>query len=228
MRLLVISDIRLYRDGLCEILSRRPGIEITGAAAGVGAAAELMGRLERPPDVIVLDTADSDGVAAVRRLGDAVAGWKILAINVPEREAEVIACVEAGAAGFVTRDASIEHLVQALEGILRDEVVCSPRMTASLVRHMGRLARERAAYPASMPAVAAEPSGAGDAGRGGLTPREREILRLIDMGLSNKIIARELRIELPTVKNHVHHIIEKLGVSNRTQAAAHLRRRLVA
>jgi len=201
----VISDIRLYRDGLCEILGNRDGIEIAGAAADVRSAThEMMQGLAVRPDVVLLDIAEPNGVAALRELADLAAGLRILAMTVPDRESDVLACAESGAAGFVTRGASLEQLVDALESVARGEVLCSPRITAALVQRVGVLARE--------------------GGRENpLTEREREILSLIDAGLSNKSIAQLLRIELPTVKNHVHRIIEKLGVTNRTQAAARFR-----
>ena len=204
IRLFVISDIRLYRDGLCEILGRREGIEVAGVAADVEGAGVIIRRLRHTPDVALVDIAIPNGIEEVRELAEAIPALRILAITVPEHEGDVLACVESGAAGFVTRDASIEQLVDALEGIARGEALCSPRMTAALLRHVSELARER---------VPAMP----------LTMREQEILRLIDDGLSNKQIGQHLCIELPTVKNHVHRIIEKLGVTNRTQAAARMR-----
>jgi two-component system nitrate/nitrite response regulator NarL len=204
----VISDIRLYRDGLCEILSQREGIEVVGVAADVDSALPLIRDLTAGPDVALLDIGAPDGLFALRRLAGAVAGVRILAITVPDDDSDVVACAESGAAGFVTRGASLEELVDALESVARGEVLCSPRITAALVQRVGLLARERAREEQ-------------------LTQREREILTLIEAGFSNKSIAQRLRIEVPTVKNHVHRIIEKMGVTNRAQAAARFRRQLV-
>lgn len=159
------------------------------------------------PDVVLLDIGAPDGLLALRELAGTVPGVRILAITVPDRESDVVACAESGAAGFVTRGASLEELVDALESVARGEVLCSPRITAALVQRVGLLARERA-------------------GEHQLTQREREILTLIDAGFSNKSIAQRLSIEVPTVKNHVHRIIEKMGVTNRAQAAARFRRQL--
>ncbi len=206
IRVFVISGIRLYCDGLCEILGRREGIEIAGAASRADAAGRKLRSQHVPADVVLIDVADPIGIDGLREFIASVADTRILAITVPDREADVIACAESGVAGFVTREASIDQLVDALGAVRRGEVHCSPRMTAALLRRLSSLASS------SGPAHC-------------LTAREREILELIDVGLSNKMIAQRLRIELPTVKNHVHHIIEKLGVANRAQAAAWMRRR---
>ena len=205
----IISGIRLYCDGLCEILGRRDDVEIAGRASRVEAAVPELQQLKGTVDAVLIDVADPNGITGLRQVIHAVPDSRIVAITVPDREQDVIACVESGVAGFVTRNASIVELVEALVGATRGEVHCSPRMTAALVRRLSSLARPTA--PADS-----------------LTAREREILELIDIGLSNKMIARELQIELPTVKNHVHHIIEKLGVDNRAQAAAWMRSRLSA
>jgi two-component system, NarL family, nitrate/nitrite response regulator NarL len=207
MRLFVISDIRLYREGLCEVLARREGIELVGSEPDVGHATATLIRLDLAPDVALIDVADTEGLDALRRFAEALPDLSIVAITVPNRPGDVIACAEAGAAGFVTRDASVDELVEALEAIGRGEVRCSPRMTAALLRRVSSLARERTEVST-------------------LTQREREILGLIDAGLSNKVIAEQLSIEVPTVKNHVHRIIEKLGVTNRGQAAARMRAHL--
>ena len=209
IRVFVISGIRLYCDGLCEILGQREGIEIAGSAARVDLAEQKLRELGRPVDAVLIDVAEPNGIDGLRAVIAAVPDSRVVAITVPDREQDVIACAESGAAGFVTRDASIDELVGALHGIARGEVHCSPRMTAALLRRLSSLAKP------------IEPLQA-------LTVREREILRLIDMGQSNKMIARQLQIELPTVKNHVHHIIEKLGVNNRAQAAARVRGQLSA
>ncbi len=200
----MISEISLYRDGLCEILGQRDEIEVLGGSPRVDVALRSLRRMAGRPDIVLIDIGSPSGVSALQQLAGAVPGVKIVAITVPDSVADVIACAECGASGFVTRDASLEQLVSALEGVVRGEVLCSPRITAALLRHVSSLAQERAPTTA-------------------LTQREQEILSLIDAGMSNKAIARQLCIELPTVKNHVHRIIAKLGVENRAQAAARAR-----
>lgn len=199
---LIVAEIRLYREGLAEMLGAEPGIEIVGTAAGADAAVRMLRSLA--PDIVLLDMAIPDNAWLVRALVAAVPGTRVVALAVPEIGREVLACAEAGVAGYVTRDASIEDVVAAVESAARGEVLCSPRIVATLFERIATLALERS--PASIESR--------------LTSRELEILDLIDQGLSNKEIARRLTIELSTVKNHVHNILEKLNVSRRGEAAA--------
>ena len=203
---LILSDIRLYRDGLAEVLARRRSIAVVGSAAereeGVGLAVEL------EPEVVLVDMAMPESLATVRELRAHVPGARVVALGVPEVEREVIDCAEAGVAGYVTRERSLADMVEAIQRAARGEALCSPAMTATLLRRVATLAAERA--PEHAP----------------LTARELEIVRLIDEGLSNKQIAQRLCIEIATVKNHVHHILEKLKVRRRSEAAARVRGQL--
>jgi DNA-binding NarL/FixJ family response regulator len=126
----------------------------------------------------------------------------VVALAAPESEEDIIALAEAGVLGYVTRDESLDNLVTTIESVARDEMACSPWMATVLVRRVQALAAERP----------------GPTQR--LTAREAEILELIAQGLSNKEIAARLFIEVTTVKNHVHNILEKLGVSRREEAVA--------
>jgi two-component system, NarL family, nitrate/nitrite response regulator NarL len=210
IRVVVVSAGRLYREGLCEILGKRERIEIVGSAAVVADVAERVGEREALPHVILVDIGGRIQAGDLRRLAEQLPGVPLVAITVPDRAGDdIIAAAESGAVGFVTQEASLDELVEVLGSAARGEVVFTPQVAAVLLRHMSSLAHERT-----------------EAGR--LTDRELEILRLVDAGLSNKSIAARLCIELPTVKNHVHRIIEKLGVTNRMQAAAWLRDRSVA
>lgn len=207
IRVVIAADIRLYREGLAEMLGREAGITVVGTAAdwpqSLARVRDLM------PDVLLVDMAMPESVFAVRSISAAAPVVKVVALAVPESERDVIAYAEAGIAGYVTREASIEELVQAVESAARGELILSPRMAATLLRHVAVLATERGA---DMPEAR-------------LTTRELEIVELIDDGLSNKEIARRLSIGLPTVKNHVHHILEKLHVTRRSEAAARVRSR---
>jgi two-component system, NarL family, nitrate/nitrite response regulator NarL len=201
---LIVADVRLHRDGLAATLRRQQKIYVLGAAtSGDDGLAEARAV---SPDVILIDMAISDGVRAVRAFAREMPAAKILAVGVPEAEEEVIACVEAGATGCVTREAPIEEVVSALEAMARGEAPCSPLMTAAVFKRVQELAAGR-------------PEGLEER----LTPREREILALIEEGLSNKQIAEALYIEIATVKNHVHSILEKLHVTRRGEAAAAVR-----
>lgn len=205
IRVLIAAEIRLYREGLADMLSQEAGIEIVATAAGADDA--VRGLRALAPDVVLVDLAFPDNAWLVRALAAAVPGTRVVALSVPDVESDLLACAEAGVAGYVTRDGSIEDVVAAVEAAAKGEVLCSPRMAATLFQRVATLALERS--PASIESR--------------LTHRELQILDLIDQGMSNKEIARQLTIELSTVKNHVHNILEKLQVSRRAEAAARAR-----
>lgn len=211
IRVLVISSICLYREGLAEMLGRTGALSVVGSASDVREGLGVWDRLAEPPDVILLDTIPADAHLRIRELLAALPGVPVVALTVPNREGEIVAVAEAGIAGFVTSDASVGDLVAAIESASRGEVLCSPSVVAALMRRLASLARSRAEADPVAP----------------LTTREREILQLIDQGLSNKQIAQRLHIEPPTVKNHVHHILTKLGVHRRAEAAALVRASLI-
>jgi DNA-binding NarL/FixJ family response regulator len=206
--LFLISGVRLYGEGLRQALERR--FTVAGVAADAPAALREIRALPAAPAIVLLDITVPAGLHAARTLR-AATGAKVVAFGVHEHDEDVIEWIEAGAAGFVSRDASLAELEAVLEAVARGETPCSPRLVTALVRRVADAARERAPAPEERRV-------------GSLTRRERQIVRLIDEGLSNKEIAARLQIELPTVKNHVHHALEKLEVSRRSEAAAVLRR----
>lgn len=200
---LIVGGSRLFRDGLEEMLERTPGVVVAGVAADVATAPAAAGACG--PDVILLELGRGDA-ASVRAI--AALGPPVVAMTVPDSPQAVIACARAGVVGFVAHDASLEDLVAAIEAARRGETTCSPRTVAILLDHLRASGATRA----------------GAARVAGLTAREREIVVLIEQGLTNKEIARGLFIALPTVKNHVHNILEKLGVTRRSDIALLLRR----
>ena len=206
MRIVVAGDIRLYRDGLALHLAGEAGLGVAGVAAD---RPELMRRVhELRPAIVVLDMAMAESLEAVRDLWREAPEVRVVAVTVPELEHAVIACAEAGIAGYVPREGSLDDLKRTIDSVARGESIVSPRMAASLLRRVSALAADRAA-----PARLDE-----------LTLREREIVELIRDGLSNKQIAARLNIELATAKNHVHRILEKLHVTRRGEIASLLRR----
>jgi DNA-binding NarL/FixJ family response regulator len=198
IRVLVASHIRLYREALERVLEQATGIVCIGVAACAADALEQVRRLA--PEVTLLDMAMSDAFCVARQLGRLAGASRVVALGMPENEAEVLTCAQLGIAGYVTRDASISDMLQAVEATARGEVHCSPKIAGSLVRRIAALSTERS--PAPNP----------------LTVRESQILGLLQQGMSNKMISRSLGIELPTVKNHVHSILGKLGIHRRTEA----------
>ena len=204
--ILIVADIRLYREGLAQVLARQSSFRLTGTAGDAhGAIAQLRGQ---HPDMVLVDMAMSASVDVVRAIRESAPETKVVALSVGETEADVWACAEAGVTGYVGRDASLADLIATLESAVRGEALCSPRMAGSLLRRLAELA---IAQPSGTPSTH-------------LTRREQEILRLLDEGLANKEIARRLGIEVATVKNHVHNILDKLQVHRRAEAAAIMRK----
>jgi two-component system nitrate/nitrite response regulator NarL len=205
-RLLILGEVSLYREALARSLGRDERFEVVAVTAGVEEALAVLERVEA--DLILVDTRMTEAADAVRALAAAAPQVKLVALAVPEVEREVIAFAEAGAAAYVTLDGSLDDLASVVQSVERGEVLCSPGMAAVLFRRVAALARESQLDPVDEK----------------LTTRELDVLRLIEEGLANKEIATALSIEVPTVKNHVHRILEKLNVHRRTQAAARARR----
>lgn len=201
-KLLIVCQVRLYREGLELSLRGQGWLELEGTGA---TGANVLDRLrDSGAGLVLLDMAMPSSLETLGLLLRDSPDVKVVALGVEESPEMVLELVEAGVAGYVPRDATVEDLVEALRAVSRGEVVCSPRIVGSLVRRVAALASERPA----------------DAPINGLTERERETLALIERGYSNKQIARTLGVKIPTVKNHVHHVLEKLGVSGRGAAAA--------
>lgn len=198
----ILSDVRLYREGLSLSLARRDELTVLGASPP--AEADLTRLVGGGVAILFLDATMDASLALLRRLKQDAPQVKVVAVCVSEDEDEQLAYVEAGVAGYVTREGSIEDVVDAALRCLRGEVTCTDRMAARLFDRVAKLSLA-AGTPIEAPS---------------LTPRERDIVDLIDRGFSNKEIARSLKIGLPTVKNHVHRVLEKLNVRRRGEAAA--------
>ena len=199
----VVAEVRTLGEGLARLLRDEPAFEVVGNG---------------PPDlectqriaaagvrVVVLDGSSADAPALARRLAMECPRCRLLAVGMPEDEAMVLQCAHAGVAGYVARDAPSRALVEGVREIAAGGFPCPREVAAILFRQIAR-ARQRAPVEAAP-----------------LTAREREIVGLIDRGFTNREIARALSIEIATVKNHVHSILEKLHVRRRAAAAAKLR-----
>lgn len=198
MRVFVVADVRVHRDLLGAALAEEEGLELAGSAHG-DVACMAVGMSEA--DVVLLDGPSIAGPATVRALAAAAPGSKIVVTGLPEDETGVLDLVEAGIAGYATVEQPLPDVVAAVATAADGQLRCSPRVSAALAERVAALAAEQRRGN----------------GSDTLTPREREIAALIADGLSNKQIARRLSIELATVKNHVHNILGKLGVSRRDQ-----------
>lgn len=200
LRIGIVSEVRLYRETLAATLARHEAFVVVWTAAGLDAALDAARR--GGVGGIIVDMATHDALPIVRSLRQIAPDVHIVAFASNEVDEDIIACAEAGVAGFVPAEATIEDVSATLVAAAHGEARCSPRTTAVLLR------------------LAAGAAVTGPAATKLLTWREREILGLIERGMSNKDIARLLHIQVATVKNHVHNVLEKLGVGSRGEAAA--------
>jgi len=216
IRVLIVIDVKLYREGLAATLRDQPPLAVV-ATAGDRAAA-LTAVRESKPDLVIVDVALADALGLMRDIRGETPTTRIVAFAVEDEISAILDCAEAGAAGFVTANASIEELVVALERVIDGELACSPRMAAELLRRA--VARKEPPPPPSPPVPPSPPEPIATA----LTNRERQVLGCLQQGLSNKEIAVSMCIAEATVKNHVHRLLDKLQVSSRWRAAAYLER----
>jgi two-component system nitrate/nitrite response regulator NarL len=202
VRLAVIGSVRLYREGLATALARQEDIEVVGSLA---CHPSVVDRLSVTlAEVVLIDVAARDSLDTVHALRQKCPNTKVVAFAVDERDSGFVGFAEAGVAGYVTSDASLEELAEILRNVLTDQFVCPPSLTAMLLRHLAVRGGSSADHEA-------------------LTPREEQVLRSVGDGLSNKEIAQAFNISEATVKNHVHHLLEKLHVRTRREAAARVR-----
>ena len=203
---MVLADVRLYREGLAQVLAAEKSIALVGT--GPPNRETIAWVVAAQPNVVLLEAAVACDSTIVQDLARLSPNSRVVAYGVQDEERQALRCAEAGVAAFVMGEATGQELAGTILGLSQGEFHCPPRAAAILVQRVSNLAqgvRE-------------------DYGHARLTPRERGIVTLIDEGLSNKEIANRLGIELSTVKNHVHRILEKLHVLRRTQAAAQFRR----
>jgi two-component system nitrate/nitrite response regulator NarL len=212
LRVLVVSDVRLFQEGISSVLARQGEIEIVGTA-DLPHARDRTADLR--PDVVLFDATRPENVEYVKYLVASVPDTKVVAFGVTETSNDILALAAAGTAGYVQESAEAKDVIGVLDRLMRDELTCSPRAAASLFRQVAVLSQDQINVSSVV--------GAGSVGMELLSRREVQIAHLIERGLSNKQIARQLGIETATVKNHVHHLFEKLDVHRRADAAARIR-----
>ena len=208
IQVFVLLGVRLYRDGIVDALRRDPRFRVVGSSATLRTARESLEGLTSAPHAALIDLDLPEGFGAARALHDAWPSIAVVALAVREADEDVVSWAEAGVSGLVSRNASLAELLDAVSAAVDDRVLCTPAVAGALLRRVATMSAEGARH--NGPA---------------LTRRERQIVRLIGDGLSNKEIASALHIEVATVKNHVHNILEKLGVDHRTEAVVVARAR---
>jgi len=210
VRILVVDDHTLFRRGLTALLSRDATLLVVGDAADAGEAQRRAAQLQ--PDLILLDNhmPGVNGVDALPALRQAAPAARVMMLTVSEDEADLAAALRGGACGYLLKTMEGDALVAAIRRAMRGASVVAEEMTDKLVAaYRGAAAAPVENGPPPLPVSPMEQ----------LSPREREILRGIARGASNKEIARELGIAETTVKIHVQHVLRKLDVSSRVQAA---------
>jgi two-component system, NarL family, nitrate/nitrite response regulator NarL len=201
IRVFLVEPCRFVADALALTLTRRDDLVLVGAA---GRLEEALSWLEAGDvDVLLLGAAD-DLALAVREIVRRYARVKVVALGVGDCPDGIVRLIEAGAGGYVVKEALLDDMLEVVAAVHAGETRCSPRVAAQLFRRLAELAQ----------ALGHSPGGP----RESLSAREEEILEMIAAGLANKQIARRLNLALCTVKNHVHSILEKLRVSHRHEA----------
>lgn len=228
IRLLVVDDHSLFRRGLIALLSQDERFAVTGEAGDIGEALRCVQRGQ--PDLILLDNhlPGVSGVDGIAMFKDAAPLARILMLTVSENENDLAAALRAGADGYLLKTIELDHLSDFIVKVLAGESVVSPEMTTKLVTVFRSGAAPAASSLDQMAAPQPGDAPAAPVALGGdrpgidlLSAREREVLTLIAHGDSNKLIARKLDIAETTVKIHVQHILRKLQLSSRVQAAVY-------
>lgn len=206
MRVLIADDQRVVREGLATIVAGFSGAEVVGLAADGVEAVELVSACE--PDMVLMDLRmpRMDGVAATREIRARHSSIPVVVLTTYADDDSVLAALSAGAAGYLTKDASRDNIRRALEAAVAGQTVLDPAVQASLLK----AAQQTPARPTTLP--------------DGLTDREAEVLTLIAAGLSNTEIADRLFVAEATVKTHVNRIFAKTGSRDRSQAAVYAHR----
>jgi len=216
IKVIVISDIKIYCEGLSRILSATYPLEVIGADNNFPDTIENI--KQNVPDVILLDMTMADSCRFAENVLTINPQIKIVALGISENEENIVECAEVGITGYVAREASLDELIKTVIGTQKGEFCCPPKIAACIFKTIQRIAKNT--NNGRLSNIVHNDESIISA----LTKREQQIIRLMAAGLSNKKISCNLTIEVSTVKNHVHNILVKLGVSNRTQAVSLLQR----
>jgi DNA-binding NarL/FixJ family response regulator len=197
IRILVVDDHPVVRDGVAATLDAVDGFEVVGQAGSGPEAVSLATALD--PDVVVMDLRmpGGGGVEAVRTMRERRLRAGVLVLTTYDTDSDTVAAIEAGATGYLLKDSPTQTLVSAVRSTAAGETVLSPTIATRLASHVRDPAR-----------------------RAALSAREREVLLLVARGMPNKAIARELFVSEATVKTHLGHVFDKLSVSDRAAAVA--------
>ena len=214
IQVLIAHEVRILREGLTSLLSQQPEVTvITPALHGTNHKARQGGSA----DVVLLDASnrmDAEALAdQIENLSRAWPNGKVIVLGVAETPSGILSCIEAGASGYTLPSHSVEDLIDTITMVHKGQASCPPDMLAHLFERITSLSKQ-------VQSIQTELSN--------LTQRELEVLQLIADGKSNKEISVHLNLELQTVKNYVHSVLQKLQVRNRREAAAYTLKRPIA
>jgi NarL family two-component system response regulator LiaR len=206
IRVLVVDDHAIVRKGICALLATEANIDVAGEAADGREAVELAGLLQ--PDVILMDLVmpEMDGVEAIAQINDRQPEVRILVLTSFSTVDKVLPAIRAGALGYLLKDSGPQELVRAIEQVYAGNSSLHPAIARKLLEEISQPSRQGADSES-------------------LTDRETTVLKLVAQGYSNRDIADELTVSEATVRTHVSHILAKLELSSRTQAALYALRR---
>lgn len=210
IHLLLVNEIRLMGNVLTAALEGEPDIQVVNCVTTPEEALKAI--QECHVDVVLVSTRlpDQGALALTSAISDMAPDTKVLALGLTEEKKRVLRYIEAGATGYVLKDDSLEDLVHRVRTAQEGKALVSPQISVAMMERLSALAQKFSNIENSVSDEA------------DLTPREIEVLEMIEQGFTNQQIATKLVIEIGTVKNHVHNILEKLDVSSRGEAAAYL------
>ena len=211
IRIFIADDNALLLEGLETMLGDQEDFIVVGTAPNGNKAVEQI--KDSLPEVALIDIGmpDKDGLEVTKILHQDFPQIKVIILGLIDLTDEIMACIEAGATGYILKESSFEYLVEGIRLVHKNETFCSPRMAASLFSRIAELTNESKTKTVTESVK--------------LTTRELDVINLIAEGLPNKEIAKQLFIETQTVKNHIHNILDKLQLHNRFETVQYARER---
>jgi two-component system, NarL family, nitrate/nitrite response regulator NarL len=210
INLLLVNEIRLMGNVIVAALEDEPDINVVGCVTSYDEAVKIVRESEVDVALVSTRLPDNGGLKLTSAITEIAPSAKVLALGLTEEKKRVLRYVEAGASGYILKDDSLEDLIEIVRATQEGKVFVSPQIAAAMMERLSDLAQMFAGVENNMSDTTT------------LTTREMEVLELISKGYTNQQIAQILVIEVGTVKNHVHNILEKLNVSSRGEAAAYL------
>lgn len=211
IKVLLVIEVRLIANIFTSVLENEPGIEVAGFASTLENALEFLQTQRVDVALVSAGLPDQDALKFAHTSMECSPSTKVLILGLSEEnQHDTLRYIEAGAAGYILKDSSLKELIEVIRLAQKGEAQVSPRMAGAMMERLFRLARVFSAVEHKID---------GDVR---LTSRELEVLQFIGEGLTNQEIAAQLVVEVGTVKNHVHRILEKLDVSSRQEAASYL------